>query len=97
MIVAPVNWMKGMAESSATAMHDQNGVWNVGLTLASGFESGSCSSRAMPKARRTVEVMIDMQQMKMAADTIRRYTVEKPFDSTSSMMFCGPVKLVIAF
>ena len=41
MIVAPANWMNGIADSRAIAMHDQTGVWSLGFTRDSDFESGS--------------------------------------------------------
>src|SRR5712692_8365172 len=75
MIVAPANWMNGIAERAATAMQDQIGVCNRGLTRASGLDPGSWSSRDIPKHNRTVEVMIDMQQTKIAAETTSKYTV----------------------
>ena len=44
------------------------GVCSCGFTFDSVFENGSWSSRAIPNASRIVDVMIDMQQTKMAAD-----------------------------
>src|SRR6266699_895012 len=78
------------------AITDQKGVWNLGLTLASVLLTGSWSSRAIPKHSRTVEVMIDMQQMKIAADTTKRYTVANADERFSSMMFWGPMALGMA-
>src|SRR5712692_5210019 len=92
MIVAPANWMNGIAERAATAMQDQIGVCNRGLTRASGLDPGSWSSRDIPKHNRTVEVMIDMQQTKIAAETTRKYTVANALDKFASMMVCGPTK-----
>ena len=53
-------------------MHAPTGVWSLGLTFAIVFENGSWSSRAMPNARRIVDVRIAMQQTKIAADTTNR-------------------------
>src|SRR3989304_741258 len=71
-VVAPANWMKGIAENSPPATQDHTGVCRRVFTLASGFDTGSWSSRAIPKARRMVEVMIAIQQTKMAADRTNR-------------------------
>ena len=43
-----------------------------GLTFAIVFENGSWSSRAIPNARRIVDVRIDMQHTKIAATTTNR-------------------------
>src|SRR5438552_4151050 len=90
MTAAPANWMNGMAESAPIAMQDHTGVCSLGFTLASDFDTGSWLSRAIPKHSRMVDVRIDMQHTKMAADTTSRYRVDRPFDSTASMMVCGP-------
>src|SRR6266568_9522887 len=90
MTAAPANWMNGIAESAPMAMHDHTGVCSLGFTFASGFETGSWLSRAIPKHNRMVEVRMDMQHTKMAAETTNRYRVERPLDKTLSMMACGP-------
>src|SRR6266567_3423622 len=97
MIVAPANWMKGIALSTATAITDQYGVWSRGLTFASGFESGNWLSRAMPKASRTVDVMIAMQHTKIAAETTSRYTVANALEKFAWMMVCGPAMVGMNF
>src|SRR4051812_45849415 len=91
MTAAPANWMNGTAESSPTTAHVRTGVCNLGLTFDNGFENGSWSSRAMPNASRIVDVRIDMQHTKIAADTISRYRVEPKLDMTDSITCCGPV------
>src|SRR5947208_675964 len=96
--VAPANWTNGIAAMRATATHDPMGVWSFGLTFASRLENGSWSSRDMPKHRRIVEVMIDMQQTKIAAETISRYTVAMALEKFSSMIVFGyVVRLGAAF
>src|SRR5262245_27597278 len=82
--------MNGTAATSATTMHDQTGVCRCGLTLDSAFEPGSCPSRDIPNASRTVEVMIDMQHTKIAADTTSRYTVAKAAEKFASMTVWAP-------
>jgi hypothetical protein len=52
--------------------HVATGVCNRGLTLAMVLENGSWSSRAIPNAKRIVEVRIDMQHTKIAATTTSR-------------------------
>src|SRR6266511_2400033 len=89
MTAAPANWMNGIAESAPMATHDHTGVCSLGFTLASGLENGSWLSRAMPKPRRMVDVRMDMQHTKMAAETTSRYSVDRPFDRTLSMMAGG--------
>ena len=42
------------------------------MTVDSAFDSGNWLSRDIPKHRRMVEVMIDMQHAKIAADTTSR-------------------------
>ena len=58
--------------------------------LASHFDPGSARSRAMPKPSRIVDVWIDRQHTKIAADTTSRKTVENAFPKFASMMFAGP-------
>ena len=53
-------------------MQVATGVWSLGLTFAIVFENGSWSSRAIPNASRIVDVRIDMQHTKIAADTTKR-------------------------
>ena len=48
------------------------GVCSLGLTFAIRLENGSWSSRAIPNASRIVDVRIDMQHTKIAADTTSR-------------------------
>src|SRR5437762_3074251 len=88
--------MNGTPESAPTTMHDQTGVCSLGLTLDRAREMGSWLSRAMPKHKRMVAVRMAMQHTKMAADTTNRYTVERPFDRTESMMVPGPKKPAMA-
>ena len=52
--------------------HAPIGVCSRGLTFDSVFENGSWSSRAMPNPSRIVEVRIDMQHTKIAAETMTR-------------------------
>ena len=56
----------------ATATQAQTGVCRLGATRASGLDSGSRLSRAIPKHSRIVAAMIDRQQTKMAAETTSR-------------------------
>ena len=69
---APAYLNRGIADTTATARQAQIGVCSFGCTLASTLEPGSRLSRAMPKHRRMVAVMMLMQQTRMAADTTRR-------------------------
>ena len=57
-----------------------------GLTFAIDRESGNWSSRAIPNASRIVEVRIDMQHTKIAAETTSRYSVVPAFVMTSAMI-----------
>jgi hypothetical protein len=70
--VGPENWMNGIAEIKPTAIQVATGVCSLGLTFASVLENGSWSSRAIPNARRIVEVMIAIQHTKIAAATTNR-------------------------
>src|SRR5436309_3977659 len=97
MIVAPPNWMKGIADNNPMAMQDPTGVCHRGFTFASTLETGSWSSRAIPKHSRMVEVMIARQQMKMAAATTTRYVVARALFRLASMIVCGPNSPVTAF
>ena len=47
-------------------------MWSRGLTFAIVVENGNWLSRAMPKPSLIVEVRIDMQQTKIAAETTSR-------------------------
>src|SRR4029453_9068771 len=77
MTVGPENWMNGIADSAPMITHVATGVCNRGLTLAIVLENGSWSSRAIPNAKRMVEVRIDMQHTKIAATkTTRQITVK---------------------
>ena len=76
----------GIPAIAPTTRHDQMGVWRFGLTFARGFEKGSWLSRAIPKHSRMVEVMMAMQQTKIAAETTPRYVVAKAFEKFDSMM-----------
>ena len=64
--------MNGIAESTPMMTQAPTGVWSRGLTFDIVFENGSWSSRAMPKPSRIVEVRIDMQHTKIAAETTNR-------------------------
>src|SRR5215472_5010656 len=86
---APEYWMNGMAETAATAMHDQIGVCRLGATRDSCAENGSWLSLAMPKHRRIVAAMIDRQQTKIAADTTARYRVANGVEKLASITFAG--------
>src|SRR5437870_7643153 len=97
MIVAPPNWMNGIADNNPMAMHDPTGVCHRGFTFASARETGSWSSRAIPKHRRMVEVMMARQQMKIAAETTTRYVVASALLRLASMIVCGPKSPVTAF
>src|SRR6266851_4290076 len=90
MVPAPEYLMNGIAESSATTMHVHTGVCSLGETLASGPETGSWLSRAMPKQSLMVAARIDRQQTKIAAETTSRYTVAKPVEKFASMIAAGP-------
>ena len=72
MTVGPENWMNGIAESAPMITHVATGVCNLGLTFAIRLENGSWSSRAIPNANLIVDVRIDMQHTKIAADTTSR-------------------------
>src|SRR2546429_7495921 len=96
MIVAPPNWMNGIADTNPMAMHDPTGVCHRGFTFASTLETGSWSSRAIPKHSRMVEVMMARQQMKIAAATTTRYVVASALFSCDSMIVCGPNNPVTA-
>jgi hypothetical protein len=64
--------MNGTAESTPTMTQVATGVWSLGLTFAILFEKGSWSSRAIPNARRIVDVRMAMQHTKIEADTTNR-------------------------
>ena len=79
-----------------TTMHDQTGVCNSGFTLRSTFDPGRVSSRAIPKQRRIVDVMMARQQTKIAAATTKRKTVENALPKFASMICAGPQPSLIA-
>jgi len=95
-MATPANWMNGIPERIPTAMHDQTGVCSCGFTLLRAFAPGSASSRAIPKQRRIVAVMIARQQTKIAAATVRRNTVENALPKFASMICAGPQPSLIA-
>ncbi len=63
-------------------MQVATGVWSRGLTFAIGFENGSWLSRAIPKARRIVEVCTARQHTKIEATTTNRYRTNNASDRT---------------
>ena len=85
-----------MNASTPIAMHDPIGVCSFGCTQLSCFEAGSALSRDIPKQSRTVEVMIDRQQTKIAAETTSRNTVENALPKFASMICAGPKPPLIA-
>src|ERR1700761_9364502 len=89
-VPAPEYLMKGTAASAATTMQVQTGVCRLGDTLASGPETGSWLSRAIPKQSLIVAARMDRQQTKMAAETTNRYSVAKPAEKFASMICAGP-------
>src|ERR1700691_3687299 len=89
-VAAPEYLMKGIAESTATAMHDHTGVCSPAETRDSGPDTGSWLSRAIPKQSLIVAARIDRQQTKIAAETTNRYTVAKPVEKFASMICAGP-------
>src|ERR1700758_828326 len=78
------------------AMQDQIGVCKSELTFESHFDAGSASSRDMPKHRRMVDVWIDRQQTKIAAETTMRNAADIAEPKFDSMMFAGPKPPLIA-
>ncbi len=68
MVLAPANWMNGIAESAPTMMQVTTGVCSRGLTFDIVFENGSWLSRAIPNASRIVDVRIAMQHTKIDGD-----------------------------
>src|SRR6266516_4518169 len=78
------------------ARHEPIGVCNRGFTLLSSREIGSLSSRDMPKQSRIVDVWIERQQTKIAAETTSRKTVEKALLKLASMIALGPKPPLIA-
>src|SRR2546430_17538712 len=79
-----------MNASRPIARQEPIGVCHLGCTVRSTGEAGSWSSRAMPKQRRIVEVSIERQQTKIAAETTSRKTVEKALPKVASLMLAGP-------
>src|SRR5581483_6557572 len=96
MIPAPAYCSIGMKARTPIAMHDQIGVCSFGLTAASHREPGNVSSRDMPKHRRMVDVMIERQQTKIAAETTMRNAAENAEPKFDSMMLAGPKPPLIA-
>src|SRR5437588_13076835 len=72
------------------ARHEPIGVCNRRFTLLSSREIGRLSSRDMPKQSRIVEVSIERQQTKIAAETTSRKTVENALLKLALMMSAGP-------
>jgi hypothetical protein len=64
--------MNGIADRRPMITQVAIGVWSLGLTFAIVLEKGSWLSRAIPNARRIVDVMIAMQQTKIDAATTSR-------------------------
>src|ERR1700689_4181785 len=89
-VAAPEYLMKGIAESTATAMHDHTGVCSPGETRDSGPDTGSWLPRAIPKQSLIVAARIDRQQTKIAAETTNRYTAAKPVGKLAAMIAAGP-------
>ena len=85
-----------MNASTPTATHDPTGVCSLGCTQLSCFDPGNASSRDIPKQSRTVEVMIDRQHTKIAAETTSRNTVENALPKFASMICAGPNPSLIA-
>ncbi len=71
-------------------MQVPTGVCRLGDTFASGLDTGSWLSRAMPKQSRIVAAMMDRQQTKIAAETTSRYIVANPDEKFASMICAGP-------
>ena len=95
MIPAPAYCSIGMNASTPTAMHEPIGVCSFGCTQLSCFDAGSTPSRDIPKQSRTVEVMIERQQTKIAAATTSRKTVENALPKFASMIAAGPKPFLI--
>ena len=93
---APANCSIGMNASRPIARHEPIGVCHRWRTFCSIDEIGSWLSRDMPKQRRIVEVSIERQQTKIAAETTSRNTVENALPKFASMMFAGPKPPLIA-
>ncbi len=96
MIPAPAYSIIGMNARTPIARHEPIGVCKVGCTFDNSFEPGSRSSRDMPKQSRIVDVWIERQQTKIAADTTSRNTVENALPKFASMMAAGPKPPLIA-
>ena len=62
----------GIAARIAMTMHEKIGVCNLGCTRDRAGDIGKRLSRAMPKHRRIVAVMMLRQQTRIAADTTAR-------------------------
>ena len=72
MIATPANWIIGIPARTPIAMQEPIGVCSPGCTLASAFDPGSRSSRAIPNASRIVAVRMAIQHTKIAAETTSR-------------------------
>src|ERR1700733_5145105 len=90
MVPAPEYLMKGIADTTASAIQVHTGVCRLGDTLARCWENGSWLSRAMPKHNLMVAARMDRQQTKIAAETTNRYRVAKPVEKFASMIWAGP-------
>src|SRR5438445_308557 len=86
----------GMNDRIAIARQEPMGVCRRGCTLLNNREIGRLSSRDIPKQSRIVEVSIERQQTKMAAETTSRKTVEKALLKLASMIALGPKPPLIA-
>src|SRR5947209_14748296 len=93
---APANWSIGMKARIPIARHEPIGVCHREFTLLNSPEIGRVLSRDIPKQRRIVDVSIERQQTKMAADTTSKKTVEKALLKLASMIALGPKPPLIA-
>src|SRR5947207_6610893 len=96
MIPAPAYCNIGMNASTPIARHEPIGVCSFGCTFESSFDAGRRSARDMPKQSRIVDVWIDRQQTKIAAETTSRKTVENALLKLASMIALGPKPPLIA-
>src|SRR5712691_12234685 len=78
------------------ARHEPMGVCRRGCTFLNNREIGRLSSRDIPKQSRIVDVSIERQQTKIAAETTSRKTVEKALLKLASMIALGPKPPLIA-
>src|SRR5712691_11166842 len=93
---APANWSIGMKARIPIARHEPIGVCHRWFTLLSNREIGRLSSRDIPKQSRIVDVSIERQQTKIAAETTSRKTVENALLKLASMIAPGPKPPLIA-